>query len=146
MNQKQILRQSMWCKRVFTFYSYVFTNWCDCYCDPYYTTKIIKISLLSDTQNLLDNYKQVNCLKFCSVLFSPERKEFFVAFFFFNKKWQRGADLQLLHGDGLRGEGVVSNMLGYNKRHLFEPPRSPNFPVAPQAAAEQTEKKEGIAD
>ena len=35
----------------------------------------------------------------------------------------------------LRGGGVVSVVPGYNKRHLSGPLRSPNFPVAPSAAA-----------
>lgn len=50
-----------------------------------------------------------------------------------------------MHGDGLKGEGVVSTMPCYNKRHLSGPPRSLNFPVAPQAAAEQTKTRKGAA-
>lgn len=43
-------------------------------------------------------------------------------------------------GDGLRGGGVVSTMQGFNKRHLSGCLTSPNFPVAPQAAAAQKER------
>lgn len=42
-------------------------------------------------------------------------------------------------GDGLRGGGVVSTMLGYNKRHLSGPLWSPTLPVALLAAATQKE-------
>lgn len=38
-----------------------------------------------------------------------------------------GSLCRAVNGDGLRVGGVVSTMLGNNKRHLSEPPRSPNF-------------------
>lgn len=55
----------------------------------------------------------------------------------------KGSQYRAVHGDGLRGGGVVSTMQSYNKRHLSGPLRSPNFPVAPQTAAAQRQTERG---
>lgn len=68
-------------------------------------------------------------------IFPRDRRDFFI------HNVAKGSQYRAVHGDGLRGGGVVSTMQGFNKRHLSGLLRSPNFPVAPQAAAAQIERK-----